>query len=387
MPEAEQVPAKIWELLRRNEKFKRTVARFQELDRRLQEANAAIKTLLGQGARFGEDGERGIHLDQLCEKSEFVRSQTGRLLEAVKAQHPFAGRALEWLVPEPLFIVSKVGLPEGFDLKGKSCAPHETISYGEGTTPDPRDRKHWHWRRLHPGKPDTRGGLMRRGPIVEWRTSAFAPFRSPVNPIAEWKEHHQTHGPFTLADSWKNAPSHFKRIYCAIWRNFDNRAKDSLTGLRFDAANEHEVNFFQGWRLGDQLAEATQRGSLIGDDVFHSLQFDNLARNFRVFAVPKSILTKGEANRLGKWLARELRKGLRNQTEMLGNETEWNTWLSEPQKHTAQSEANDSHYYRRRHYIDSLCTIIYPTFDLAKLLTPAKHRARYKPYVPKGRQS
>ena len=67
LPEAEQTPAKIWELLRRNEKFRRAVVKLQSLD------NAAKAERKIGPAWFAADG----------------------LVKTLKRHHEFAGCALE----------------------------------------------------------------------------------------------------------------------------------------------------------------------------------------------------------------------------------------------------------------------------------------------------
>src|SRR5256885_1787323 len=89
----EQVPAKIWELLRCNDRFKKAVARLEELDKRprLEDGNTKRRP------------------------SEVGLAMVGRLGEL----HEFAGVAIQWLVPEPLFEISHVALHAGLDLTGK----------------------------------------------------------------------------------------------------------------------------------------------------------------------------------------------------------------------------------------------------------------------------
>ena len=120
--------------------------------------------------------------------------------------------------------------------------------------------------------------------------------------------------------------------------------------------------------------------------------FDDLASDYRVFAVPMTILTKGTADAMGEWLAAELKKGsdqygkllkrgLFNEREMLGSEAEWREFLG-----LAETPDRTTHYYRRVRYLRSLAAQAYPTFDIETLLAPPKHRARGKRYVPKVRQ-
>lgn len=100
LDENEQTPAKIWELLRRNGKFQRAVNKLQRLD-----AAARTDPTIGPAWFAGYS-----------------------LVKTLKQHHAFAGHALEWLVPEPLFRVSKVAIPIDVDLTGKNW-----VALGEET--------------------------------------------------------------------------------------------------------------------------------------------------------------------------------------------------------------------------------------------------------------
>src|ERR1041385_61750 len=81
----EQSPAKIWELLRRNDKFRSAVMRLARLDAKDKENHT--KT----GKYHGPAWEKSC-----------------RQIETAMEQHSFAGVALQWLVPEPLFEIHHV---------------------------------------------------------------------------------------------------------------------------------------------------------------------------------------------------------------------------------------------------------------------------------------
>lgn len=297
LTENEQTPAKIWELLRRNEKFHRAVTKLQHID-----AAAKTERTIGN-AWFAAD----------------------RLVKTLKEHHDFAGHALQWLVPEPLFRVSKVAIPKDIDLSGKSWVALDTITQGESTTPDIKDRKQWTWRRVKPRQPQAGGNIMRRGPTVEWQTSADPRFQSTVNPIAEWQEYHSKYGAFTLARSWKETPPEFKRVFCWLWRQRDSRAKDSRTGQRFDAPIPHETNFFQGWNLKSSIG----RNTLDQEAFARAYTFDDLAQHYRVFALPNSIRSRSEASLMADWLFSQLVKNLpAREPELFGSPLQWDILLT-----------------------------------------------------------
>jgi hypothetical protein len=88
LDENEQIPAKIWELLRRNAAFRDTVQRLRELD--AQESEYRTKPGQYHGSAWQKSWE---------------------LVEKVSENHSSAGVALQWLVPEPLFHVERVTCP------------------------------------------------------------------------------------------------------------------------------------------------------------------------------------------------------------------------------------------------------------------------------------
>src|SRR5688572_30716903 len=90
LDENDQIPAKIWELLRRNPQFRAIVRRLNLLDAK---------------ERSNYEGTGQYH------GPAWIKSF--RLVERIESQHPFAGVALQWLVPEPLFHCSVATWPRG----------------------------------------------------------------------------------------------------------------------------------------------------------------------------------------------------------------------------------------------------------------------------------
>lgn len=272
LPEDERIPAKIWELLRRNELFRRAVERLQELDRTPNDSN-------------------GI-----------AWARAYRLLQFTQNRRPFAGCALEWLVPQPLFIVRKVvALPDPSNPSGNAVSV-ETILEGEGTTPNPEDRDHWRWEEVVPGQPRVSASLMRRGPRIEWQTSIIPSLQDRFDPLKGWRDYQARFGTFTLEHSWKNAPPQFRRTFCWLWRRQDSRATDPVTGKRRDAANPHETSFFDKWSLTSALTQ-NPHGH---ESLVRGLMFNDLASRYRVFAIPKTVRSRTEAAKMGRWLAQQL---------------------------------------------------------------------------------
>jgi hypothetical protein len=314
-----------------------------------------------------------------------------RFVEKVGARQPFAGVALQWLVPEPLFCVRRVTFPHGKKWKRRPAFSPRLIEVGEGTTPNTTDRTHWRWWK-NSRLANHAGRLIRRGPEVHWTTSRIKRLRDKVDPLKEWRDYFKDGRTFKMETPWRDAPPQFRRQFQFIWRSrFDCRPTNPISKDRSDSPHPHESNFFHSWRL-----DGFRASNLSHENLVKMLKFNELADNYRIFAVPKTILTKASANVMGKWMTDELKRGSRlygdllkdgllNEAELFGTTPEWTEWLARNTQQTSGS-SKDSHFYRRCHYMDSLVALVYPLFDIAKLLAPPKHRARGKKYVPKGGQ-
>jgi hypothetical protein len=356
LEENEQVPAKIWELLRRNPYFRHIVARLRKLDAK--EQIYLTKT----GKSHGKDWWTSYRL-----LKKFTR-------------HPFAHIALQWLVPDPLFQCRIVTLP-----RGKKSNQLRVLRMGVGLKPNIKDNG-WVWRSPNMRR---RPRPITRGPQVILTQSRYRRLRSRVNPVLEWARYPW---PFTFDHPWNEAPPQFRREFQFLWRSqFDCRPVNPVTNDRRDSPEPHETNFFRDWDLVDFRAS----GNLTQKDSSRLIQFRYLQRHYRVFVVPNTVLTKGTANEMGKWVADELKKGsdlhgdllkgeLLDESELFGRSTEWNDWLARPAKQTVSGN-KDTNFYRRCRYMDSLVELIFPDFNLAKLLAKPAHRARGKKYKRKRR--
>lgn len=304
LPEAERIPAKIWELLRRNEKFHRAVSKLQHLDRLAKEHRTIGQTWFAANS----------------------------LVKSLKSHHEFAGYALEWLVPEPWFEIHHTVIEDGTDLTGKQFVPTKLIKLESGSTPDPTDAAHWQTFEAHGDfGADSRRNIagcvpMVRGPIITFTIAEDVRLRgSKVNGIQEWRDYHAGHGPFTLNDSWRDAPPGFRHIFCWLWRQRDSREKNPLTNCRTDAPEAHETNFFKGWRLFPALAKK----NIEHEDAARAFMFEELAENYRVFAFPNSIRTRTEARRVADWLYNELALNLpTREPEIFGSALQWDILLT-----------------------------------------------------------
>jgi hypothetical protein len=302
--ENEQTPGKVWELLRHNNRFKKAVTRLEQLDKR--------SCLVGDGS------QRRLR--------EIGLAMVRRLGEI----HSFAGIAIQWLVPEPLFEIHHVAIPANLDLNGKALATLKTVKLQEGITSDPADEKHWRKFEAH-GEQDAQsvancnGRLWRRGPHIHFQTSDDPRFCSKVDPLKEWREYFTDGRKFTLDTPWRDAPQQFKREFCFLWRYLDSRTTNPITGTRIDAPREHESNFFQGW----SLLSAIGRNTIGQEALARAFTFDDSAQHYRVFAFPNSIRTRSEARSMAEWLFDQLAESLPARApELYGSPLQWDILLS-----------------------------------------------------------
>jgi hypothetical protein len=309
LDENDQVPAKIWELLRHNDTFRADVQRLSKLD--TEERNNRAKTGEHHGSAWVESWQ---------------------LLESIKERHPFAGVALEWLVPDPLFEIHYKALPSNLDLTGKRSAPLVTVKLQQGSNPDPKDKEHWRTFEAQ-GEQDAEsvanlnGRPWRRGPHVHLQLSTDPRFCDKVDPLQEWRDYFTAGRKFTVDTPWCDAPPQFKREFSFLWRQLDSRTKNRVTGTRIDAPYEHETDFFQSWHLTDFRASGSS--NLSKDDLVKVLKFNQLADDYRVFAIPNTIRTRMEARRVADWLYDQLAANLpAREPELYGSPLQWDIFLT-----------------------------------------------------------
>lgn len=281
--ERETLPAKIWELLRRNSGFKKTIARLKELRRRLPSQNQKVK--------------RSMQSSQPSTKGISSTHQTIRqIITNLSQRNKYAFTALEWILP---------------DLR-----------------------------------------LRRRTKLG-------------------------SRAKLTLVTSWAKAPNGFKQEFRSLCADLDKEAKLPIGKEPSLHPTTHKVTFLDNVNLTEMLSKIAADGSVTGDQLMYAMRIDDLATQYHLFAVPKTLIRRGEANDIGCWIANELKAGLPNKRDLLGNPQEWKDWLSKsPGRKTSE-------YYARIRYLNQLCREIFPIFKHSDLLAPAAHRSHRKRTTPK----
>jgi len=367
-----QIPAKIWELLRRNDAFRADVHRLIELD--AEERNNHAKT----GTYHGSAWEQSCHL-----------------VESIEQRHPFAGVALQWLMPEPLFHCQIETRSRGTKSR--------VLRVGEGTAPNVEDKENWRWKK-NSSLANHAGHLDKRGPELHWTTSKIKSLRDKVNPLKEWQ---RFRWPFTVEHSWQNAPPQFCRLFQFIWRNqFDSRPKNPISKSRSDSPSPHETDFFRGWRLGNFRTSGS--ANISHDDLVKIIKFDDLADHCRVFAIPRQLLTRQAAKGAFESLYKEVARTLLDARHFFGTPGQWRDFIAVEQvqsnhgatrKHAIHSHLRQNYgsqstpfrqicqtyetdVTRRIAYIEKLRDLIFPNFLLTQLLQPMQHRRAEHPLNP-----
>jgi hypothetical protein len=175
LPDDEQIPAKIWELLRRNDEFKKAARQLQQLD---EKARATKRS--------------GSEWKESC-----------RMIGDIQSTHPLAALALQWLVPEPLF--SKTRQRDG------------QIEDGTGLSPDFNDSS-WIWVKRNAAPQGAIGHYHKRGPEIAAH-------------YHDWKNWRQGEVLFSCDTPWPRSPKSFRRRFKSIWRKYYDSLEAFKVGL------------------------------------------------------------------------------------------------------------------------------------------------------------
>ncbi|MDA7521246.1 hypothetical protein N8566_01655 [Verrucomicrobia bacterium] len=246
IPSNEALACKLWELMRRNKKFQEDVEHLRRLDAELISAR-----------------------NTSSDKYPAILEENLGFVDGIAKTNEFAGCALRWLVPDPLINATEYKHTKtgGIESEKNATIRPEKLSGA---------RKNWGWKskRMSMG-----GQVLVRGPIVLHFFSNRKAFRDPQVFIDEWKGWKPGQSLFSYETPWPETLEGFKSSFARMWRFYDSRPSNPITGNRYDSPYPHEIK-------------------LDGHE-FHS-------KNYRYFAIPEYTLTKGEATAMGKWLTKML---------------------------------------------------------------------------------
>jgi hypothetical protein len=250
LPKNEINSGKIWSLLRFNEEFGKDIDWFSERYKRSK--NKRLKQ----------------------ENRETALTDCRQKYEEINKINPFAGIALQWMFPMPIF------------------------------TKENSDEVH-----SHP---------LSWGPVI-WPVKG-----DKIDVIAEWKEYEAGENRLTLKTDWHSANEGFKRDFMYQYRQFDSRPLNPITKDRSDAPFPHETDFFNDLDLGALISQ----GDLNEEGLAKVLRADELKNKYRVFAVPRHLPTKKAVDDAFKTLIKSVKVSFpAKASERFGTNVEWEDFM------------------------------------------------------------
>ena len=355
---AQRLPAKIWELLRRNEPFRTEVKRLSSLDQRARKEaskycaiasqyNQAIANKDAKLAKYQQRYERVKHRP--------ARSKAFALIESHQQMHPLAAVALQWLVPEPLFFANRKR--DGHAEEGSGCFP------------DPNNPSWTWWRNDTPQ--GAVGHYRVRGPEI-------------AGHFEEWQNWHLGQSLFQCETSWNRLPKSFKAEFIRVWRE------------NYDSMDAVEFEYLHPPRTTAKLTRA---------DAARYLNFWDIISRHRLFAISPAILTTKDVGDVFGRLQNQIKKSLPESREhIFGTESAWRHYIAIRESGLSlqayiiagnptmdSSEIRDKARNHRRNVqfgvkaIEDLIDLVYPTFQFKKaaLVHSAPPRDKIKRRKPR----
>jgi hypothetical protein len=326
---------KLWELLRRNSSFRKAVARLAQLDARARSEESGI-----------DSRWTGYQMVERCESN------------------PFAAVALQWLVPDPLFLYRKIVLPRDFQPTDRFVSP-ETIRLGRNRLPEDDDGENWQWfdsvgESTADSVANICGWPLYWGPKIERIVTAEPRLKHLCrDDIRKWREYFSQYT-FDISTPWDKAPDHFRRAFGGYWSR--------MLGSHFKV---YETDYFKGSNNWKRLSEAvtvvkaanrciqnvvadldrvkrgesetvcppvpTKGGQTMrqvpqfafspnDNDLSQSIRFDDLGKK-RIFVVPH-VLRRRDAHRIVAEFQKHLVAQLPDDRELLGTDAFWKTAIA-----------------------------------------------------------
>jgi hypothetical protein len=273
---------KIWTLLRHNKQFEADANRFS--------------------AKYKKATSKRVQQ----ESREAALTDCHQKYEGINEINPFAGTALEWMFPMPIFIKEN----------GDKAYSHPNS-----------------W-----------------GPII-WPAKG-----DEIDILKEWKEYEASKQWLTLDTDWFSVSGGFKRDFLFQYRQIDSRPLNPITNDRSDSTSPHETDFFCGWDLWDAIKRRPNLSEV--DLAAKSISFKTLQQQYRVLAVPRYLHSKKAVDEAFKPLIKTVKESLpAKESQRFGTNAEWEDFMAikEIQKSGIPSKAKA---------IQVLIKDRYPKFEL-----------------------
>lgn len=334
----DQGPAKLWELLRRNPEF-------QNLAEELR----------------GHDDIARNSTNKNCRTEH--RLIAGELIEDWENTNLLSATSLRWLVPDPVFHATRV-------MQGQT-------ERGCGLSVSKNDRS-WRWQ-PDDGEPRPSITWNTRGPVIFQDGSS----KTVPNPWSGWNKNKGLKSPrfawFDCHTPWPDTPESFRAKVRELWyANFDSPTP-SPNRNHINQPLVHEVVGMTDHETLKPLMSPVEQRSRKLAKLY--LQLDHL-KNYRLIAIPKTIASKSKAIETVNWIRKLLTSHLRTKRELLGNKTDWKTYLLY-EDDDLSSVTITTNNLRRFNYVDSLIRSIHPDFDKSYLFEPPQHTSQGKEYSNK----
>jgi len=286
---------KLWELLRRNPRFRRTAAK-----------------MVGWAQNVAANRDKGF---VLLSRLEGRPGKPGNLI---------AAEALRWLAPDPWFVIE--------EKDEEKDGQKRVTRLGVGTTPDPEGKKGWRW---FDRGPDGKGNPWRKANVTglphRWGPEIKTPGR-----IAGWRQYFDRRA-FTMDTPWDDAPAGFKDRLRRHWAALPGMGVRVVRTRYFEAESP-------------AVDEITVAGLARG------IEYRRLARHL-VFAVSKPRVAPDVdaiLKRIRQALTLEVR---RRDSELMGTTQYWATYQDlDARRQGDRTKTGEAirEYITKRHVLESL---------------------------------
>jgi hypothetical protein len=342
-PKAQRLPAKIWELLRRNESFRLEVKKLHALDKRAKQETVNYGGIARQYNKAIAEKDTALIAEWQARydavKDRPIRRKSPRVIDAHQKMHPLVALALTWLVPEPLFAACR-------QRNGQ-------IEEGTGLSPD-LNHPSWKWWKSN----EPQGAIghdIVRGPEIGRN-------------FEEWQNWRPGLTLFDCATFWNRLPKSFKSEFVRVWRRC------------YDSQDAYEFKYLPPPRNTDNLTR---------DDFARYLDFWETVTHRRLFAVSLAILTTKDVGEVFARLQNRIKRRLPESRDYLfGTEAAWRHYLAITERKLSlaryiigpgykskdSTEINEAVRNRRRNVqfgvkaIEKMISLVYPTFELKKIV-------------------
>tara|TARA_B100001540_G_C15804763_1_gene641535 strand:- start:1108 stop:2079 length:972 start_codon:yes stop_codon:yes gene_type:complete len=241
-----------------------------------------IWTLLRYSKRFEEDinwfsskYRRSKSKRTKQENREKAISDLHIRYEEINRLNPFAGTALQWMFPMPIFI------------NEDNC--------------------------------DTNNHPLSWGPYI------YPKKGDKIDVLKEWNDYENAKDYLTLKTDWFSVNEGFKRNFMFQHRQLDSRPVNPITKNRSDSPIPHESDFFDDLDLTNLINEGP---TLTEEGIAKVLYANDLKNNYRVLAVPRHLHTKKAIDDAMKPIINHLKAKLpKKASEPLGTIAQWSDFM------------------------------------------------------------